>query len=147
MYADDTKPLVTSQKVSTILLWLISPCFEPFELTGEQLLPKSEISHQTAQGHSVFLILHCCSHLSIALSCVWVTIHGVWIGDWITEHFQIVTTSNYSTITNSRTQQFTTAYTTSSQFVFINRFLVTDPNNVSCLRPYRLANVSQLTKL
>jgi hypothetical protein len=35
----------------------------------------------------------------------------------------------------------------SSQFVFTKRFLVTDPNNVLCVRPYWLANVSQLTKL
>jgi hypothetical protein len=34
----------------------------------------------------------------------------------------------------------------SSQFLFVSRFLVTDPNSVLCLRPYRLANVSQLTK-
>jgi hypothetical protein len=33
------------------------------------------------------------------------------------EHLQIVTTSNYSAITNSHTLQFTTEHTKSSQFV------------------------------
>jgi hypothetical protein len=63
------------------------------------------------------------------------------------ENFQIITTSNYSAIANSRTLQFTTAHTKSSLFVFTSRFLGTGPNNVLCLRPYWLANVSQLTKL
>jgi hypothetical protein len=53
---------------------------------------------------------------------------------------------NYSAIANSQTLQFTTAHTMSSQFVCSSRILVTDPNNVLCLRPYWLANVSQLTK-
>jgi hypothetical protein len=38
---------------------------------------------------------------------------GLVIG--FTDHLQIVTTSNYSTITNSHTLQFTTAHTKSSQ--------------------------------
>jgi uncharacterized PurR-regulated membrane protein YhhQ (DUF165 family) len=52
------------------------------------------------------------------------------------EHFQIVTTSNYSAIANSHIVQFTTAHTQSSQFVFSSCFLVTDPNSVLSLRPY-----------
>jgi hypothetical protein len=47
----------------------------------------------------------------------------------------------------SHTLQFTTVHTKSSQFVCTSRFLVTDPNNALCLRPYQLANVSRLTKL
>jgi hypothetical protein len=35
----------------------------------------------------------------------------------------------------------------SPQFVFTGRFLVTDPNNALCIRPYRLTNISQLAKL
>jgi hypothetical protein len=61
------------------------------------------------------------------------------------EHLQIVTTSNYKAVANSCTHLLTTAHTKFSQFVFTSRFLVTDTNNVLCLRPYRLANVSQLT--
>jgi hypothetical protein len=45
-----------------------------------------------------------------------VTIDGVWFGNWIYGLLQIVTTSNYNTITNSHTQQFTTARTKSSQY-------------------------------
>jgi hypothetical protein len=41
---------------------------------------------------------------------------------------------------------YLTTARTMSQFVFTSRFLTTDPNSVLCLRPYRLANVSQLTK-
>jgi hypothetical protein len=43
-----------------------------------------------------------------------VTVDGIWIGNWIIEHLQIVTTSNYSAIANSHTQKFTTARTKSS---------------------------------
>jgi hypothetical protein len=72
------------------------------------------------------------------VSCVWMTTDGVWIGNWI---------YYYDTIANSYTLQFTTTHIKFSQFDFTSRFLVTDPNNVLCLLPYRLANVSQLTKL
>jgi hypothetical protein len=58
-----------------------------------------------------------------------------------------VTTSNYNALANSGTRFLTTAHTKSSQFVFTDRFLINDPNNVLCLRPYWLAKVSQLTKL
>jgi hypothetical protein len=59
------------------------------------------------------------------------------------DHLQMVTKSNYNAVTNSYTRLLTTAHTKSSQFVFTSRSLVTDPNNVLCLRPSRLA-VSQL---
>jgi hypothetical protein len=49
-----------------------------------------------------------------------VTRHGVWIGNWIYKT-QIITTTNYSALTNSRTQLLTTAHTKSSQFVFTSR--------------------------
>jgi hypothetical protein len=60
-------------------------------------------------------------------------------------HLQMVTTSNYA-LANSCTLQLTTAHINPSQSVCISRFLVTDPNNILCLRPCWLANVSQLTK-
>jgi hypothetical protein len=63
------------------------------------------------------------------------------------EHLQIVTTSNCNTLANSCPCLLTTAHTKSSQIVFTSRFLVTDPNSTLCLRPYWLANLSQLTKL
>jgi hypothetical protein len=49
----------------------------------------------------------------------------------------MVITSNYNSLA--------TAHTKYSQAVFTIRFLVTDPNNVLCLRPYWLVNVSQTT--
>jgi hypothetical protein len=60
------------------------------------------------------------------------------------EHLQIVNTintNNYNTLANSCSRILTTA-----QFVFTSGFLVTDPNNVLCLRSYWLTNISQLTK-
>jgi hypothetical protein len=62
-------------------------------------------------------------------------------------HFQIVTTTNYSAIANSHNLQFIRAHTKSSQFALTSPFLVMNPNNVLCLRPYWLENVSQLIKL
>jgi hypothetical protein len=59
------------------------------------------------------------------------------------DYLQSITTS----IANPDILQFITGHTKSSQFVLISRFLVTDSNNVLCLRPYWLANVYQLTKL
>jgi hypothetical protein len=54
-----------------------------------------------------------------------------------------------SSLSNSPTNYFTQlnsiALIKPSRFVFASRFLVTDPNNVLCLRPYRLANIPQLT--
>jgi hypothetical protein len=57
-------------------------------------------------------------------------------GFGFSDYLQIRIPSNYSTLANSRIRLLTTAYTKSSQFVFTNRFLVTVPNNVLCLRPY-----------
>jgi hypothetical protein len=58
--------------------------------------------------------------------------------------FQIVTTSNYNALANSCLRLLTIAQTKSSQFIFTSRFLVADPNSFLCLRPYWLANISQL---
>jgi hypothetical protein len=59
------------------------------------------------------------------VSRVWVKVDGVFIGNW-NYHLPIVTTSNYSTIANSHTMQFTTACTKSSQSsVSTSRCLVT----------------------
>jgi hypothetical protein len=63
------------------------------------------------------------------------------------EHFQMVITSDYNTLANSCTRLLTRAHAKPSQFVFTNRFLITDPNNVLCLLPYWLANSLHLTKL
>jgi hypothetical protein len=60
-------------------------------------------------------------------------------------HLQIVTASNYNALADSCTRLFTAAHTKPSQHVFTSRFLVTDPNNVLCLRPNWLKNISQLT--
>jgi hypothetical protein len=57
----------------------------------------------------------------------------------------MVTTSNYNALANSCTHHLITAHTKSFRFVFISRFMLTDPNNVLCLCPSRLAIVSQLT--
>jgi hypothetical protein len=54
---------------------------------------------------------------------------------------QMTTTSNYHLPPNSCTL-LTTAHTTHSNFVFTCFFPVTNPNNVLCLLPYRLANIS-----
>jgi hypothetical protein len=51
----------------------------------------------------------------IILSRARVTIEGVWIGNWVFDHLQMVTTSNYSAIANSHALQFTTAHTMSFQ--------------------------------
>jgi hypothetical protein len=48
----------------------------------------------------------------IILSRIYVTINGVWIGDWI--YTQLITTSNYSGIANSHALPFTIARTKSS---------------------------------
>jgi hypothetical protein len=61
------------------------------------------------------------------------------------DQLQIVTIHNYSSIANLHILQITGAHAKSSQSVFTSRFLVTDPKNVPCLRPYWLANVPQLT--
>jgi hypothetical protein len=46
-----------------------------------------------------------------------VTVDGVSIGNWrFIDHFQVVSTSNFSAVASSHTQQFTTARTKSSQF-------------------------------
>jgi hypothetical protein len=49
------------------------------------------------------------------LSCVLVTIDGVGVVIELTDHLQIITTSNYSAIASYHTLQFTTSRTKSSQ--------------------------------
>jgi hypothetical protein len=73
-----------------------------------------------------------------------VTVDEVWVGNWITEHLEIVTTNNYSAIANSY-RLLAAAHTKTSQSVFASRFLATAPNNVLCLHLHWLANISQLT--
>jgi hypothetical protein len=60
-------------------------------------------------------------------------------------HLQMIIIITYNVLTNSWIRLLTTAHTTSSQFVFISRFIATDPSNVFCLRPYQLANIPLLT--
>jgi hypothetical protein len=50
------------------------------------------------------------------------------------ELLETVTTINYNSLANSYTRLLTTAQIKSSQFVFTNRFPVTDPNNSLRLR-------------
>jgi hypothetical protein len=59
-------------------------------------------------------------------------------------HLQMVTRSTYNTLANSCIRLLTAAHTMSTQFDFTSRLLVTNPNNVLCLRPSRLVNTSQL---
>jgi hypothetical protein len=62
-------------------------------------------------------------------TCMSVTIDGVSIGNGFIDHSQMVTTCNYSSITNSHALQFTTARTKPSHSsVFISRCLVTASN-------------------
>jgi hypothetical protein len=60
------------------------------------------------------------------------------------DHLQIVSTSNYNSLTGLHTQKITVI---ADLCVFISLFLVKNPNNVFVLLPYRLANIPQLTKL
>jgi hypothetical protein len=64
----------------------------------------------------------------------------------LTEYLLIITTINYTTLTNSCAHLLTTAHTKSSQFVFTSRFLIMDSNDVLYLHPCCMVNVSQLTK-
>jgi hypothetical protein len=50
-------------------------------------------------------------------SRVRVTIHGVWIGNWIYSQLHFVTTSFYSTITDSHTLQLTTTQVLFTAFI------------------------------
>jgi hypothetical protein len=76
-----------------------------------------------------------------------VTINRVWSAIGFIEHLytQLVTTSNYNSRTSWRTLKITVTAAHIVFHAFTSRFLVTDPNNVLCLRSYRLANISQLT--
>jgi hypothetical protein len=68
-------------------------------------------------------------------------VYGLVIG--FIDHLQMVTSSNYNAIANSCIR-LTAAHTKFSHFL-TSRFLVTNPTNVFCLRPYWLANVPRLT--
>jgi hypothetical protein len=48
-----------------------------------------------------------------------------------TDHFQVVTTNNYNTITDFHTSPITPAHAKSLQSTFTNRFLATDFNTVT----------------
>jgi hypothetical protein len=59
---------------------------------------------------------------------------------------KLVTTSNYSILTNSHTLLLTIAHTMSSQFIFTGGCLVMDPNNIPfCSLCYWLATASHLS--
>jgi hypothetical protein len=68
--------------------------------------------------------------------CMIVTIVGFRLVIGFIAHLQITTTRNYSAIANLHTLQFTRVHTKFSYFVFTSRFLVTDPTNILCFRPY-----------
>jgi hypothetical protein len=58
-----------------------------------------------------------------------VTIHGVWIGNWI--YWTLIDRNfKYSALANPRNRLLTIAHTKSSRFVFTSRCYVTDANNV-----------------
>jgi hypothetical protein len=85
-----------------------------------------------------------CTYFILSSVRVWLYMgFGLVIG--FIEHFQTVTTSNYSAIANSYALQFTTACAKSSQSVFTSCFLVPDPlSSAYVLTGWR---ISQLTKL
>jgi hypothetical protein len=59
-----------------------------------------------------------------------VTIDGVWIGEWTYwQQTWLVSTSNYSAVTDLHTSQITGAHAKSSQPAVSIRFLVSDLNN------------------
>jgi hypothetical protein len=70
------------------------------------------------------------------VSCVRVTVDGVWVGKGFTEHLYAVTTSRYSSIASSHTLQFTDARAV---------FSVCTVCFASGLTSYRLEIVSLLT--
>jgi hypothetical protein len=55
----------------------------------------------------------CMIHVILSLDRV--TVEGVWVGDWLYCALQFGITSNYSTVANSHTLQFTAARTKPSQ--------------------------------
>jgi hypothetical protein len=69
-------------------------------------------------------------HVSELSKChVWITRHWVWISNWIC--WTLVTTSNYSALTNSRNPLLTTAHTVFH--VFRSRCMVTNPKHCTIL--------------
>jgi hypothetical protein len=81
------------------------------------------------------------------IQCLW-AVFGLGIGFAEYLYTQLVTARNYSSLhwfTDSKDHFNCSTYKVF--YVFTSRFLVTDPNNVLCLRRYRLVNIPQLTKL
>jgi hypothetical protein len=78
-----------------------------------------------------------------------VTVDGFALIIGFIEHLytQPVTTGNYNSLTVLHTVKITVTAAHMKSSVFASRFLVMDPNNVLSLRPYRLPNIPQLTKL
>jgi hypothetical protein len=70
------------------------------------------------------------------------TAFGLVIG--FIDHLQIVSKSNYNAIAGLRSLKITVTAAHTVFFVSTSCFLSTDPNNVLCLRPYRLTNIPQL---
>jgi hypothetical protein len=56
---------------------------------------------------------------------------------------QLVTTSKYNSLIGLHTLKINVTEAHIVFYIFTNRFLVTDFDNVLCLRPYRLANITQ----
>jgi hypothetical protein len=95
-----------------------------------------------------------CSHqfivnIFIILLRVWVTKTGFGLLTWFIDHLypHLITTSKYNSLTGLHTLKITVTAAHKVSYVFTSRFLVTDPNNVLCLRSCRVANVSPLTQL
>jgi hypothetical protein len=127
---------VLQRSVSVLRTEMISETNVMSIFTVALMLVLIPTSHNDVKTLSVWLYY--------VLSRVWVTVDGVWgFVTWFTDHLQIVTTS--SSVANPYTLQITTSHAKFSQSVFTSRFLVTDPNIALYLRPYRLANISQLT--
>jgi hypothetical protein len=84
----------------------------------------------------------CRLELCILSYVQWLNTGFVEVGGFI-ELIQIVTSSNYSALANSRNPQLTIEHTNSSQFIFASGCLVTDFNIILfCSRRYRLVTVS-----
>jgi hypothetical protein len=69
---------------------------------------------------------------------------------WFIDHLykQLITEIEYNSLTGLHTLKITVTVAHRKPFcVFSSRFLVTDPNDVLCLRPYQPANLSQLIQL
>jgi hypothetical protein len=59
---------------------------------------------------------------------------------------QLITASNYNSLTGLHTLKITVTAAHIVFYVFISHFLATNSNSVLCLRPYRLTNIPQMAK-